>query len=236
MASHNKSQRHPITVIHKNPEMTIGDRIKQARARRGMSRPELAEAAGIKYPTLAGIENSDQTETTKLPALAEALGVNIRWLQTGKGPIDAKAKDDEMWTDVVGYAQSVGAGDGQEAQEYAQTHTLKFKANSLRRKGLLNRRLAVYYAKGDSMEPRIHTGDAILFDQDDTVPVHDGIFIVRWRGEEYVKRAKVVEDLVLFESDNPGGDHIWGRPKRMDSVRDPIEIVGRVRWIGSWED
>ena len=139
------------------------------------------------------------------------------------------------WADVVGYQQSVGAGAGTEAQEYTETHSLKFRANSLRRKGLLNRKLAVYYAKGDSMEPRIRTGDAILFDQDDTTPVHDGIFVVRWRGEEFVKRAKIADDLVLFESDNPAGDHVWGRPKMKDNPREPIEIIGRVRWIGSWE-
>lgn len=216
--------------------MTIGDRIKQARQHRGMSRPKLAEAAGIKYPTLAGIENNDQGATTRLASIAEALGVSIRWLESGKGPMEASKGDDGEWRDVTGYVQSVGAGAGTEVQEYAETHALKFKATSLRRKGLLNRRLAVYYAKGDSMEPRIRTGDAILFDQDDTTPHHDAIYVVRWRGEEYVKRAKVVDDLVLFESDNPAGDHAWGRPKRMDSTRDPIEIIGRVRWIGSWED
>lgn len=216
--------------------MTIGDRIKLARERRGMSRPQLAEAAGIKYPTLAGIENNDQGATTRLRSIAEALGVSVRWLETGKGPMEPSDSSAEGWKDVVGYVQHVGAGAGTEAQEYAETHSLKFKTNSLRRKGLLNRQLAVYYAKGDSMEPRIHSGDAVLFDQDDTTPVHNAIYVVRWRGEVYVKRAKVVEDLVLFESDNPSGDHTWGRPKRMDSRRDPVEIVGRVRWIGSWED
>lgn len=215
--------------------MTIGDRIKQARQLKGMTRPQLVEASGVKYPTLAGIENNDQAATTQLPAIAEALGVSIRWLQTGKGSTDPNAQSDEDWRDVTGYVQHVGAGAGTEAQEYADTHSLKFKATSLRRKGLLNRRLAVYYAKGDSMEPRIHSGDAVMFDQDDTEPVHHGIYVVRWRGEEYVKRAKVIDDLVLFESDNPFGDHVWGKPKRMDNPREPITVVGRVRWIGSWE-
>src|SRR5690606_425522 len=143
--------------------------------------------------------------------IAKALGVRTEWLETGRGPKAPTIQPDSDWQDVIGYAQSVGAGAGTEVQEYAETHALKFKATSLRRKGLLNRRLAVYYAKGDSMEPRIRTGDAILFDQDDTTPHHDAIYVVRWRGEEFVKRAKVVDDLVLFESDNPAGDHTWGR-------------------------
>lgn len=215
--------------------MTVGDRIKLARMTRGISRPNLASLTKIPYSTLAGIENNDQAATTQLPQIAEALGVSLRWLQLGKGSMEPSAEGDPEWTDITGYRQHVGAGAGTEVQEYAETHALKFRANSLRRKGLLNRRLAVYYANGDSMEPRIHTGDALLFDQDDTKPVHNGIFIVRWRGEEYVKRIKMADDIVLVESDNPRGDHSWGRPKRLDSA-EPVTIVGRVRWIGSWED
>lgn len=143
---------------------------------------------------------------------------------------------DTEWRDITAYSQAVGLGAGTEAQEYAETHALKFKANSLRRKGLLNRRLSVYYGKGDSMEPRIKEGDAILFDEDDIAPVHGGIFIVEWRGEIYAKRIQMVDDLVLVACDNPRGDHHWSRPKRLDNLRDPITILGRVRWIGSWEE
>lgn len=50
-----------------------------------MTRTELATASGVPYPTLAGLENGDQATSTALPALAAALEVNARWLQTGKG-------------------------------------------------------------------------------------------------------------------------------------------------------
>ncbi len=230
-------QRYPIMGFRKTRCMTIGDRIKQARAARGMSRPELAEAARIKYPTLAGIENNDQAGTTQLPQLAAALRVNIRWLQSGKGPRDIGVEEDPAgdWADIRAFEQHVGAGAGTEAQEYAETHALKFKTSSLRKQGLLGRKLAVFYAKGDSMLPRIHTGDAILFDEQDTTPVDGGVFVVAWRGEVYVKRIEIVDDIVLVKSDNPNGDHQWRKAKRLDSPRDPIEILGRVRWIGSWE-
>ncbi len=88
-------QRHPITEFHKTPCMatalTVGDRIKQARKLRGMTRPQLAAAADIKYPTLAGIENGDQASSTQIPAIAAALGVRPEWLQTGRKPMDALA-------------------------------------------------------------------------------------------------------------------------------------------------
>lgn len=223
--------------------MTIGDRIKEARKLRDMTRPQLAEAAGIKYPTLAGIENNDQAGTTQLPQIAEALGVSIRWLQSGKGPkaaVEPEPADDD-YTDVVGYSQAVGLGAaGAEAVDYAETHSLKFKKTSLRRRGILNRPLAVYYGKGDSMEPTIEDGDAILFDTSDTRVVDGALYVIQVDGranpEYYVKRAEVLDGIVFFRSDNPGGDHGWQKPRRMDSKREPITVIGRVHWIGGWAD
>ncbi|WP_312252743.1 S24 family peptidase [Stenotrophomonas sp.] len=221
---------------------TVGDRIKEARKLRGMSRPELAEAARVKYPTLAGIENNDQAGTTQLPLIAEALGVSPKWLQTGRGPMEAgsASNDDSDWADIAGYAQAIGLGGGPEAQEYAETHRLKFRAESLARKRLRPSNLAVMYGKGDSMEPRIHSGDAILFDTSDTNPRDGQMYVVMVDGggaakEYHVKRCEVIDDLVFFKADNPRGDHNWRKPKRLDSPRHPIQIIGRVRWIGSWE-
>jgi len=221
---------------------TVGDRIKEARKARGMSRPQLAEAARVKYPTLAGIENNDQAGTTQLPQIAEALGVSPKWLQTGRGPMEgtAASNDDSDWADISGYAQAIGLGGGPEAQEYAETHKLKFRAESLARKRLRPNALAVMYGKGDSMEPRIHSGDAILFDTSDTNPRDGQMYVIMVDGggaakEYHVKRCEVIDDLVFFKADNPRGDHNWRKPKRLDSPRHPIQIIGRVRWIGSWE-
>lgn len=140
------------------------------------------------------------------------------------------------WADVTGYGQAVGLGAGAEAEEYAETHKLKFRASSLRRKGLRPTSLAVFYGRGDSMEPRIRENDAVLFDTSDTRPVDGGIFVVQLGPEINVKRCEIIDDIVYFRSDNPAGDHTWRKPRRMDNARNPITILGRVRWIGSWED
>ncbi|QNH21223.1 hypothetical protein HEP73_02135 [Xanthomonas sp. GW] len=75
---------------------TVGDRIVEAREAKGMSRPDLARLAKVKYPTLAGLENGDQVTSTQLPALAAVLGVTALWLATGKEPryADASEPDD----------------------------------------------------------------------------------------------------------------------------------------------
>ena len=90
------SQRHPITDFHNYRRVdTVGDRIKWVRGKRKLSRPALARMAEIPYPTLAGLENSDQKTSTELPAIARALKANIEFLAKGHGEWDAtKAASD----------------------------------------------------------------------------------------------------------------------------------------------
>lgn len=143
---------------------------------------------------------------------------------------------DADWDEVRGFAQAVGLGHGAEADEYAEVHKLKFRHGSLQKKRINPSKASVFYGKGDSMMKRIKPGDAVLFDESDTRIVDEKIYIVMWRGEYNAKRAEVLDDIVYFKADNPEGDHNWRKPKRMDDQRNPITVIGRVKWIGSWED
>lgn len=58
-----------------------------------MSRPKLAKASGVPYPTLAGIENDDQGSSTRLHAIAKALRARVEYLETGRGQWDADIAD-----------------------------------------------------------------------------------------------------------------------------------------------
>lgn len=96
-----ESQRHPITVFHNHERMdTVGERIKWVRGKRKMSRPDLARDADIPYPTLAGLENSDQKTSTELPAIARVLRANIDFLAKGHGEWDATKAPSDMSTDA----------------------------------------------------------------------------------------------------------------------------------------
>lgn len=222
--------------------MTIGARIKAARkVRDKMSRPALSALSGVKYPTLAGIENDDQASSTLLPDIAKALKVHLEWLRTGKGPRDlaAPADEDGPFATILAFSAAVGLGDGEEADEYATTHGLKFRNDSLRRKGLLGANIAVLYGKGDSMQPVISTGDAVLFNKDDTTPKHEQLYVVQLPGVNQndqisVKQAELIGDIVTFRALNPEGDHHWRRPRLMQDARNPITVVGKVCWLGKW--
>lgn len=232
---------------------TLGSRLKEAMTIRGVTVDDLASRkvlsrAGV-YQWLNDTVKRDKVREETVQKLCEALRVSREWLMDGRGHMSPNVvsdsaseyratRDDHVSIDA--YSQAVGLSDGVEAQEYAETHKLKFKADSLARKRLSPSSLAVFYGKGDSMEPRIQSGDAVLFDQSDTRPRDGALFVILVPGvgsDSYsVKRCEVIDDLVLFKADNPSGDHGWRKPRRMDDPKKPIKIIGRVRWIGSWED
>lgn len=209
-------------------EMTAGDLI----------RAKVLSKAGV-YFLLDGTTTRDKVRDSTIAKLCSVLKIGRTWLVDGRGDMDAEP-DDGDWADVVGYSQAVGLGtSGPEAQEYAETHKLHFRRESLRRKHLNPKDMSVMYGKGDSMEPRIQSGDAIMFDTTDIVPKNGGVYVILTDGaaaDEYnVKRCKVGRDKrVMFVADNPDGDHDWKEPRWKDDPANPIKIIGRVRWVGGW--
>jgi len=236
----------------KVPDMAkelLKDRARAAREQAGFDDPGKA-AARIRCSRTLIVSWEDGSAKSigakYLFAAARAYRVRPEWLATGEGKDGFPFGDDDEpaksgeFTPIRAYAQAAGLGDGKEAAEYEQTHGLMFRRDSLSKKRLQSAKLAVMYGDGESMLPRIKSGDVILFDVSDTKPSDGDLFVIRVDGaanREYnVKRCKIVDDLVLFEADNPRGDHQWRSARRMDNKRQPITIIGRVRWIGSWED
>jgi len=216
-------------------DMEMAARLREVIAGIPLTKADIAERLGVTAQAITGWETKGRIAKKNLAALSALAGRAPEYLLSG-----AVGETDADWPDVTGYAQAVGLGDGVEAEEYAQTHKLKFRASSLSRKGLSRQHLAVVYGRGDSMMPRIRAGDAILFDTSDTRPRDETLFVVQTHGiaggEYSVKRCRHFGDDVYFDALNPEGDHAWRKPRRMDDPRHPITIVGRVRWIGSWED
>lgn len=84
------------------------------------------------------------------------------------------------------------------------------------------------------MLPRLQNGDAVLVDTSDK-RIRDGsIYWIRYEGELYVKQIHKAGRATVIESMNKA-DPQWRRPIVV-SDGDDFEILGRVRWVGSWED
>lgn len=62
---------------------TIGERVKYAREKIGISQTALAEAVGIRQPTISDLEKGGNQGTKKLNAIAKVLSVNLDWLEYG---------------------------------------------------------------------------------------------------------------------------------------------------------
>lgn len=67
----------------------IGERVRELRELRGISRKDCADRAGLAYSTLADLENGASDSTRQLHRLAEVLTTTTRWLEKEQGPRDA---------------------------------------------------------------------------------------------------------------------------------------------------
>lgn len=168
-------------------------------------------------------------------ALAAALGI------ADPGEISLAYRDiaktsgpEADWADIIGVRQAAALGDGAIPDEYSETHKLKFRTESLRRKRLRPDRLAVVYGRGDSMHPTIKNGDAILFDTSDNAPRDGGLFVITYDGELFAKRLMELDGTWYAKSDNDS-DPKWRKPRKLDPSRG-IEIAGRIRWVAGWVD
>lgn len=99
-------KRFRVPGLESNSVMkTIGDRVRQLREERGLSRPALAAAVGMATTTLQTLEEKPQQSTRYLVALAAYFGVTTTWLATGKGQREATVKaalDEYAWTAQFG--------------------------------------------------------------------------------------------------------------------------------------
>lgn len=215
----------------------IGDRLKQLRTDAGLNQPEFAAIVGTTKQYVSQLESGkNQTpNATYMEGWARHFRVNLRWLVAGTGKKYATVADEDTdWANIVSVRQAASLGDGAVPDEYAETHKLKFRADSLHRKKLTPEKLAVIYGKGDSMYPTIKNGDAILVDTSDKVPKDGKLFVITYDGDLIAKRLMELDGTWYAKSDNDA-DPKWRKPRKLDPSKG-VEIAGRIRWVAGWVD
>lgn len=205
--------------------------IRAAIAESPKTKAEIAEALGVTPQAITGWETTGRIGKATLAGLAALTGKPMQSFIARRSNVAS----DGGWHDLNATMQGVALGDGMAPDEYAETHKLKFRDSSLRRKGLRPQNLEVYYGNGDSMEPRIKDGDAILIDKSDKRIVDDKIYFIRHEGHYFVKRLQVHGDRMVFIVSDNRDDPQWRKPVLV-KPSDDFEVLGRVRWLGSWED
>lgn len=95
------SQRQAVTDFRNNSGMTrpkdlqrfhhLGPRIRYWREKRQLTRTQLCDMVGLKYQTLADLEDERSHSTKFLYKFAQALRVNINYLETDEGDPEVDA-------------------------------------------------------------------------------------------------------------------------------------------------
>lgn len=208
----------------------------------------MARRSGMPLGTLSRYQSGREMKASALIALAQATGVSLEWLATGRGPMragdaategttpaaDAPISPAETASLPPGYLllprlearAAAGPGPG-----LASDHVVDYLAfseaylsASLRRRPAA---LALIEASGDSMEPTIRDGELLLVDTDMREPQPGRIYVLALDETLLVKRLQVRMDRsILVLSDNPAYEAEVIRPE----TNQPLRILGQVVW------
>ncbi|TAK47736.1 MAG: peptidase S24, partial [Xanthobacteraceae bacterium] len=173
---------------------TIGDRLKQQRARLGSSQVQMARAAGIpidsykKYEGDAAVPGGDA-----LAGLARA-GVDVTDLLIGEqrgAPAHSPHRVEQLRAGYVYlplFDVRASAGGGELVEDENIVDVLAFKEEWIHQElHAAPGDLRLIFVEGDSMVPDLHPGDIILIDHTDTTARREGAYVIRMDGALLVK-------------------------------------------------
>ncbi|AZR58594.1 LexA family protein [Eikenella corrodens] len=161
---------------------TLQERLKFARAKKGLSQASLAKSIGKSQSSIAAIEAGRNKETTNIASLAMALGVNAVWLETGKGtPFGSSPNVHELDIplNTVPLISWVKAGHWAQAIDLLQPGEGERISTSIK----VRPHTYALIVDGDSMEPEFTDGDIIIVEPEEE-PVPGKFVIIRQNGDE----------------------------------------------------
>lgn len=223
--------------LHKNPDMSIGKRLKEARSEAGLSQKVLATKAGVSQSAISQLETGESGSATNIGSLAAALGVNALWLETGKGPKRAGDPDSNVeagpdfrtnrmyplisWVQAGAWTELCDNFQPGDADEWRPCHKDLGKCGYLLR------------AKGDSMTAppgaEYSFPDGILLYVNAHVEPLPGKFVIvkRPRTQEATfKRLVMIDGELYLEALNPS----W--PNRYLKIEEGDQFCGVVMHAG----
>lgn len=201
--------------------MTIGERVKEARERKGFTQDELAHKLGYKSrSSINKIEKERDIPRSMIVKLAEILDVTpaflMGWDEEKKDKSNISAVFNEH-IHMIPVFESVSAGFGAYADDYIVEYC-PFIINSERE---AEETIAIRVT-GDSMSPKIEDGDIIRVHKQESVD-SGSIAVVLLDGEEgLVKKVVYGDDWIELHSINP-----YYPPRRFEG-----EEVLRLRVVG----
>ncbi len=183
--------------------------------KRGVTQAQIVEQTGISRPTLQRILAGQNPGWRRLQLIVDSLGVLI----------EAVVQPDEAgpdWVMVPIADIQVAAGPGRFPLDEATLGEWPFPRSWIE-SNWPKAKLRVVHVSGDSQEPVLRDGDAVLVDVTPTVG-SDGMHIVRLDDALMIKRLQIEGARVRLKSHNPQYDDIV---VDMRADQDRFAIIGR---------
>ena len=216
-----------------NMDGMIGQRLAEARSRKGLRQVELAVAMGDRYDqsVISAVEHGRSSlRIDGLLKAARELEVSVDYLVgLTDDPTPAYSGTEKMpkgqnsaGLEVMELAAAAGGG----AQVLDETIVgrIWFLQDWLERNAIDPQQSTIITVRGESMEPTLTDGCSILVDRSRREPQEGHIYVVRTEDGLVVKRAGRDEfGRWLIVSDHPAWNTV---PWPADA-----EVIGEVRWM-----
>ena len=192
---------------------TIGNRIAQARTAAGLNQSELAARIGVTPQSVQHWEHDRTAPRGKrVEALSKILNVTPEWITFGS-PSDGDSQAAEViYTyepsfDIVQipfFDIELAAGMGSYSDMEEVSEHVSISKEILNQHGLSQEQVAAVRVTGDSMMPRLLSGDTILVDTSDKIPRDRQVYAIAVEDDLKVKRLiRKMDGNWIISSDNP---------------------------------
>lgn len=205
----------------------LNERLKKARLEKGISQKELATRIGRSQSAIAALESGRNKESTNIATIAQVLGVDPVWLETGNGQMKNTYKSDEMI-----YENQARNG----FIQFKKIDLFADSENEIRlveiseewvRKNIGNdfKNTFIITAPDDSMYPTFSNGDLLFVNIAIKCHRGDGVYLIATPKSLLVKRiqATICGDLKII-SDNKNYAQEIISPAKLKS----IHIYGKI--------
>ncbi|KPJ75894.1 MAG: transcriptional regulator [Deltaproteobacteria bacterium SG8_13] len=190
---------------------------------------ELATVLQINRSAITQARRKDTVPARWILQLFRTFGLNPLWLESGKGEPYLKPPqiEEEEFKHIPKVKARLSAGGGSFEIGSEIEGYYAFRNEWLRVKGSPER-MVLMDIFGNSMEPELKDGDAVLIDESQKDIIAGAIFAVGVEDTILVKRIEKHPSKLVLRSDNKDYAPIFLEGPECESVR----IIGKVIWAG----
>ena len=233
----------------------LKDRLREALAQSTLEgQSDLAKRVGVSRASVSDwlSGKTKALEGANLTKAAEALGVDAHWLATGEGtlraeepkagygiaPILAWEHEGDLppgdYIMIPRFEVQLSAGGGEEQRnlgfqfqiQFLHSEPLAFRTDWIRKNRLNPSKLASMHVAGDSMEERLHDGDAVVIDTSQIDIIDGKVYAIWYDGGERVKRLyRLPAGGMRIRSDNEAK---YPTIEISSDYAKTVRIIGRV--------